>query len=153
MNSKTERAVKRGRAWALTQSTSTAIPLPNWRQRRERHPTALRPAGQQLLQVTRSSAGYDDTEAGARIEAVLAVATGIEHRATLLRPAWACGSAGTLEAFPVLPGVEALTILADHDAGRAAEHCTQRWADSGREVTILTPRDLGDMNIVRRAAT
>jgi phage/plasmid primase-like uncharacterized protein len=93
---------------------------------------------------------------GEGVETVLAAATRIEHRGTLLCPAWACGSAGTLEAFPVLPGIEALTILADHDAsGRgqeAAERCAERWADAGREVTILTPRDLGDMNdIIRRA--
>jgi hypothetical protein len=94
---------------------------------------------------------------GEGVETVLAAATRIEHRGTLLRPVWACGSAGTMEAFPPLPGVEALTILADHDAsGRcqdAAKRCAERWADAGREVTILTPRDLGDMNdVVRRAA-
>jgi phage/plasmid primase-like uncharacterized protein len=94
---------------------------------------------------------------GEGIETVLAAATRIEHRGTLLRPAWACSSAGNLEDFPVLPGIEALTILADADAsGRgqeAAERCAERWADAGREVTILTPRDLGaDMNDVVRAA-
>jgi phage/plasmid primase-like uncharacterized protein len=94
---------------------------------------------------------------GEGVETVLAAATRIEHRSTLLRPAWACGSAGTLESFPVLPGIEALTIVADNDSsGRgqeAAERCADRWADAGLEVTILTPRDLGDMNdIVRRAA-
>src|SRR5215831_11694259 len=87
---------------------------------------------------------------GEGIETVLAAATRIEHRRALLRPAWACGSAGTLENFPVLPGVEGLTILADHDAsGRgqeAAARCAERWADQGIEVTIITPRNLGDMN-------
>ncbi len=87
---------------------------------------------------------------GEGIETVLAAATRIEHHGTLLRPAWACGTAGNLEAFPVLPGIETLTILADHDAsGRgqeAAARCAERWADAGREVTILMPRDLGDMN-------
>jgi phage/plasmid primase-like uncharacterized protein len=94
---------------------------------------------------------------GEGIETVLAAATRIEHRGTLLRPAWACGTAGNLEGFPVRPGIEALTILADADAsGRgqeAAERCAGRWADAVREVTILTPRDLGaDMNDVVRAA-
>jgi hypothetical protein len=94
---------------------------------------------------------------GEGIETVLAAATRIEHRGALLRPAWACGSAGTLEAFPVLAGIEALTILADHDAsGRgqeAAECCAERWAEAGKEVTVLTPRDLGtDFNDLVRAA-
>jgi phage/plasmid primase-like uncharacterized protein len=98
---------------------------------------------------------------GEGIETVLAAATRIVHRGALLHPAWACGTSGNIKAFPVLVGVEDLTILADHDApdkrGRragqeAAAHCAQRWADAGREVTILTPRELGDMNDVVRKA-
>jgi phage/plasmid primase-like uncharacterized protein len=89
---------------------------------------------------------------GEGVETVLAAATRIEHRNTLLRPAWACGSAGAIATFPVLAGIEALTILADADApdgrGRhpgqdAAATCAKRWSDAGREVTILTPRALG----------
>jgi phage/plasmid primase-like uncharacterized protein len=84
---------------------------------------------------------------GEGIETTLAAATRIEHRNTLLQPAWACGSAGALEAFPVLAGIEALTILVDNDesgAGqRAADRCAERWAGAGREVTLLTPRDIG----------
>jgi hypothetical protein len=94
---------------------------------------------------------------GEGVETVLAAATRIEHRGALLRPAWACGSAGTLENFPAFAGIESLTILADHDASRrgqeAAARCADRWADAGVEVTILTPHDLGDMNdVVKRAA-
>jgi phage/plasmid primase-like uncharacterized protein len=84
---------------------------------------------------------------GEGVETVLAAATRIEHKGTLLAPAWACGSAGTIAAFPVLAGIEALTILVDADKSgtgqRAAQHCAERWAKAGREVTILTPRDLG----------
>ena len=32
-----------------------------------------------------------------------------------MRPAWAVGCAGNLEGFPILPGIEVLTILVDHD--------------------------------------
>jgi hypothetical protein len=84
---------------------------------------------------------------GEGIETVLAAATRIEHRGTLLRPAWACATAGNLEALPVLAGIEALMILADADEnGRgqeAARRCAERWSAAGREVTILTPRQLG----------
>jgi phage/plasmid primase-like uncharacterized protein len=84
---------------------------------------------------------------GEGIETTLAAATRIIHRGTLLAPAWACGSAPTLERFPVLPGVGALTILVDHDVSgagqKAAQQCAERWAAAGREVTLLTPSDLG----------
>jgi hypothetical protein len=100
--------------------------------------------------VIRLSHDEDVTTAlviGEGVETVLAAMTKITHRFTLLRPAWACGSAGMLENFPVLAGIEALTILVDADRnGRgqnAAKQCAERWADAGREVTRLTPRDLG----------
>jgi phage/plasmid primase-like uncharacterized protein len=84
---------------------------------------------------------------GEGIETTLAAATRIEHHGTLLRPAWAAGCAGNLESFPILPGIEALTILVDHDASgtgqRAAEACAQRWCAAGREVIRLMPGNLG----------
>jgi len=87
---------------------------------------------------------------GEGIETVLAAATRCTHRGTRLQPAWACGSATNLAKFPVLSGIEALTILVDHDdtgAGeRAANECAQRWRDAGHEVTLLMPRDFGDFN-------
>jgi putative DNA primase/helicase len=69
-----------------------------------------------------------------------------------------------MKSFPVLAGIEALTVLVDndpqskgrngaprfHDDGRpclpgqdAAEQCARRWRDAGREVTRLTPGVLG----------
>jgi hypothetical protein len=49
-----------------------------------------------------------------------------------------------MASFPVLAGVEALTLLVDHDANRtgqrAAEECAARWAAAGREVELLTPK-------------
>jgi putative DNA primase/helicase len=94
---------------------------------------------------------------GEGIETTLAAATCIKHRGTLLRPAWAAVDAGNLARFPVLAGVECLTILVDHDesgAGqRAAHQCAQQWSDAGREVTLLTPRELGsDFNDIVRGA-
>jgi putative DNA primase/helicase len=82
------------------------------------------------------------------IETALVAATRIQHRRTLLRPAWAIGDAGHLEKFPVLPGIEALTVLVDHDENargqRAAAECARRWAAAGREVTQLIPRIPGE---------
>jgi hypothetical protein len=57
------------------------------------------------------------------------------------RPAWALLSAGNIGSFPVLAGIECLTILVDHDrpdkrrgrsAGEAAaRQCAERWAAVG----------------------
>jgi hypothetical protein len=84
------------------------------------------------------------------IETTLAAATCIEHRGTLLCPAWAAGCVGHMRCFPVLPGIEALTLLVDNDpldpkTGRhpgqdAAAECRQRWRAAGREATRLLPR-------------
>jgi hypothetical protein len=84
---------------------------------------------------------------GEGLETVLGAAMNIEHRGTLLRRAWALGSASNLKSFPVLPGIDALTILVDHDESgvgqRDAAECAERWAAAGREVIMLTPRELG----------
>jgi hypothetical protein len=60
---------------------------------------------------------------------------------------WAAGSAGAIRQFPVLTGIEALTIFADPGAAgtTAAEECARRWADAGREARVLTPQQ-GDFN-------
>jgi putative DNA primase/helicase len=78
---------------------------------------------------------------GEGVETTLAAATRIEHRGTLLQPAWAAGSAGNISSFPVLSGIEALTILVDNDAAgeRAADQCRARWGAVSREVTLLKP--------------
>jgi hypothetical protein len=46
-----------------------------------------------------------------------------------------------MSAFPVLGGIEALTILRDSNAPglAAALRCRDRWRDAGREVRILAP--------------
>ena len=82
-------------------------------------------------------------------ETVLAAATRIWHRGTLLQPAWAAGDAGHIKKFPILPGIEALTLLVDNDradrhgrrAGQeAAADCADRWSAAGRKVIRLTPK-------------
>jgi Toprim domain len=92
---------------------------------------------------------------GEGVETVLAAATRVVHRNTLLQPAWAAGSAGNLAELALLPGIEALTILVDNDAsttGQAAAYrCAQRWNAAGREVTRLIPRRTGtDFNDITR---
>jgi putative DNA primase/helicase len=81
---------------------------------------------------------------GEGIESVAGAATRIRHHGALLQPAWSCGDAGNLRSFPVLPGIEVLTILVDHDgAGQAAAaECSARWTKAERKVVRLTP-DIG----------
>lgn len=80
----------------------------------------------------------------------LGIAEGIETAMSLgMAPAWAAMDAGNLAAFPVLSGIECLTIAADNDpAGRvAAIACRKRWVDAGKRVRVLMPvREGADLN-------
>jgi hypothetical protein len=65
-------------------------------------------------------------------------------------PAWALGSAGGIRTFPVLSGIEALTILAEADDDGANEgairECFARWTAAGREIYRAVPLIGGDAN-------
>lgn len=81
----------------------------------------------------------------------LALAEGIETALAVARaftPVWCCVDGGNLAAFPVLPGIEALSIAVDNDhsgAGRRyALACAKRWHAAGREVTLYEPPVHGD---------
>jgi hypothetical protein len=69
------------------------------------------------------------------------VETGIALFQDQMRPVWACGSASTLAKFPLLGGIEALTIAADGDAPgrRAAAELASRWRVAGREILTIAP--------------
>jgi putative DNA primase/helicase len=84
---------------------------------------------------------------GEGLETAAAAATRKKYCGTLLQPAWALCDAGSLSHFGPLPGIEFLTILTDHDAGRAgedaAEACARRWLAAGQEVELLVPHAVG----------
>jgi DNA polymerase len=82
---------------------------------------------------------------GEGIETTLAGATRVPYRSGPLQPAWSAVSTNSLSKFPVLPGVERLVILVDHDDGgkTAAACCTERWTRAGRTVIRLTPKQPG----------
>jgi putative DNA primase/helicase len=95
-------------------------------------------------------------DADENVELSLSIGEGVETvlaaRMRGFRPAWALGSAGTLKNFPVLNGVECLSIIVDNDepdkngrrAGQgAALECSTRWTAAGREVRRIVPRRLG----------
>lgn len=67
------------------------------------------------------------------------------------RPVWALGSTSGIKFFPVLSGVDAITILAENDANganaEATKECARRWHSAGREVLSaksLIGNDLND---------
>lgn len=132
------------------------------------HRTALKPDG--------SGKAFDDAKAmlgRARdaaimldpfdtVELGIAVCEGIESalsarysRALWLRPMWALGSAGAVARFPVLPGVEAISVFADGDATgrRAARTLCQRYELAGLEFDLYEPEsDAADANSILRGA-
>jgi Toprim domain len=61
-------------------------------------------------------------------------------------PAWSLGDSGELARFPLLAGIEALTVIVDRDAAglTATSECSRRWAGAGREVIHVVPRGLGE---------
>ena len=73
-------------------------------------------------------------------------------------PAWAVGDAGGIGAFPILSGIEALTIFVDADESetgqRQARECSARWTAVGREVLRIVPTRIGEdlANISERRA-
>jgi putative DNA primase/helicase len=90
----------------------------------------------------------------------LAVGEGVETVLSAMlmgfTPAWALGDAGNVRAFPVLSGIECLTIVVDNDEGgtgqRTALECSMRWTGAGREVFRVIPDRRGDdmNNVVQR---
>lgn len=85
----------------------------------------------------------------------LTIGEGLETVLSGLRwghwPAWALGSAGEIAKFPVLPGIEVLSIHIENGCeanARAVQTCGERWAKAGREVRLIRPpvgfKDLND---------
>ena len=124
------------------------------------HRTAITPTGEKIdrkalgpisgcvIRLWPDEAVTEGLVIGEGIETTLAAATRMKCHETLLQPAWATGFAGNMAAFPVLSGIEALTLLVDKDAGSAGEDaaikCARRWTAAGREVIRLVPRQVGE---------
>jgi putative DNA primase/helicase len=135
------------------------------------HRTFLDAAGRKLdrkmLGRARGAAVKLDTDASVSLG--LHIGEGIETclaaRLFGFRPVWALGSAGNttgrittgIAAFPVLSGIEVLSILGETDDrgtnARAAQACAERWERAGREAYWIDPQTFGDMNDVWREVT
>jgi hypothetical protein len=78
------------------------------------------------------------------------IETCIAARLAGFRPVWALGSANAIASFPVLSGIEAITILSEVDDGgandRATRVCSARWIEEGREAFTVRPLIGADFN-------
>ncbi len=108
----------------------------------------LGPAGGAAIKLDADDAVTMGLAIGEGTETVLAA------RQLGFRPAWALGSAGAIAAFPLLPGIEALTILSENDDAnaRAVEECARRWHEAGHEVIVVEPKSGNDINDAIRGA-
>jgi phage/plasmid primase-like uncharacterized protein len=106
-------------------------------------PKAIGPTAGCVIRLWPDDAVEQGLVIGEGVETVLA-ASSIQYKGTLLQPAWATGSAGNMAKFPVLSGIDAITILVDNDANgageRAAAECAKRWQEADREVVRLLPQ-------------
>jgi hypothetical protein len=90
------------------------------------------------------------------------IETGLAGMMLGFAPMWVLGFAGAIATFPVLSGIECLTILTDNDKANAksgktpgqnaARECSQRWTEAGCEVRRIVPNVVGEdiADIVQR---
>jgi hypothetical protein len=124
------------------------------------HRTALtadgRKIGRKMLGSVRGAAIKLDADADVTMGLTIGegVETCLAARQADFRPVWALGSVGAISSFPVLSGVEGLTILAEtgEPSAKAIQTCGRRWSDAGREVIIVSPRTGSDVNDALRGA-
>ncbi|MER9005657.1 toprim domain-containing protein [Mesorhizobium sp. M0862] len=119
------------------------------------HRTALKPDGRGKAEVPglgnpkkmlgRAAGACVKLSADENVGIGLHVAEGIETALACMamgfRPMWVALSAGGIAKFPLLAGIEALTVLTDHDATgiAAAAECASRWDGAGKDVTRIIP--------------
>lgn len=125
------------------------------------HFTRLNPDGtkiatdaKRLLKGHRKSGGVIRLWPDDAVTHGLAIAEGIESAlaaAHVFQPVWSCIDAGNLGEFPILAGVDGLTVFADNDSAgvTAALAVAQRWAQAGRDTYLTRPKTAGqDINDV-----
>lgn len=92
-------------------------------------------------------------EADPEVDVRLVIGEGVETclaaREAGLRPVWALGSAGAIKQLPVLPGLDGLLVLGEHDGGAnlaATRALARRYRDAdAAEVSRFMPREGDDV--------
>ncbi|GJE13385.1 DUF7146 domain-containing protein [Methylobacterium longum] len=119
------------------------------------HRTCLDPAtaakvGRKMLGRAKNTAIKltHDFEVAAGLHIAEGIESALAGMAIGFAPMWAMGSVGGIAAFPVLSGIECLTICAETgDASAAAvERVGARWDEAGRELRVCRPRYGSDLN-------
>jgi putative DNA primase/helicase len=118
--------------------------------------TALRPDARKIDRMALGPVGDAAIKLSDDADVMMGLVIGEGLETTLagmvfgFAPAWALGSAGEIAKFPVLSGIEALTILAETEDGGASERafqaCFGRWKAARREVWRVTSLIGGDLN-------
>jgi putative DNA primase/helicase len=121
------------------------------------HRTALSADGDKIGRMALGLKADGAVKLSGDITAELTIAEGIETTLSAMMlgfgPAWSVIDAGGIAKFPVVPGIERLTTVVDHDvsgAGQnAAAECKARWRAAGRRVrTVMSSRPGEDLNDV-----
>jgi hypothetical protein len=92
----------------------------------------------------------EDADVLGRLHIAEGLETALAGMSKGLRPMWATGSTAIMAKFPVLSGIKALTIIADHDANgageRTAAEVASRWREAGKAARVWRPKSIGDLN-------
>jgi putative DNA primase/helicase len=121
------------------------------------HRRRLTPEGEKvgkpmMLGPSRGAAVKLDPDETITLGLVLAegVETALSARQFGYSPAWAAGCANAIARFPVLGGIEGLTLAAEEDKSganaRAIADCRRRYLAAGCDVMVLASRIGGDLN-------
>jgi len=111
------------------------------------HRTFLNADGTKLERKMLGHAGAIRISPDEDVTEGLGITEGVEDALAVLisgwAPVWASSSAGAIERFPLLAGIESLTIFADDDPPglKAAHICADRWTAAGREARIFLLKD------------
>jgi len=112
------------------------------------HRTFLHPDGTKRERKMLGKQGVIRLSRDEEVNEGLGLTEGVEDGLAVLlsgwAPVWTATSAGGIERFPVLSGIESITIFADADPPgmKAAQACSETWLAADREARIFPLKDL-----------
>ena len=108
---------------------------------------SLGPIGGGAIKITPTFGVHEGLMIGEGIETVLSASKRYQFK-----PVWSLVCASNLAKFPVLSGIESVTIVVDNDddGEQAAEECSQRLVDAKIEVITVQTNLVSDFNDLER---